>query len=108
VRGRKKLSPNAERKARARAEEKIGKARERLARLDAGGEPDRPIEVVSASVVEAQAKSIPCPKCLGPCRIEEHAAETLAGQRLRIARVTCAHCGARRAIYFRIVGDVVN
>jgi hypothetical protein len=108
VRGRKKLTPNGERRARARAEEKLGRKRELLSKVETGGNPQRPIDVASASVVEAQAKSIPCPRCLGPCRVEEHAADTVEGKRLRIARVACGNCGGRRAIYFRIVSDWLN
>jgi len=108
VHRRKKLSANAERRLRTRAEEKLGRARERLARMQPGGEPGRPIDVASASVVEAQARSMACPKCLGPCQVVEHAAETMQGQRLRIAKVICNHCGSHRAIHFRIVGDALN
>jgi len=108
VRGRKKLTPNGERRARARAAEKVGRKRELLAQAESGGHPQRPIDIPSASVVETQARSIPCPRCLGACRVEEHAADTLQGKRLRIARVACGHCGGRRAIYFRIIGDGLN
>lgn len=105
---RKKPSRSQERRAQARAEEKLVRKREKLAKLEAGGSPDFPIEVVSASVVEPKAKSMPCPRCLVPCRIEEHAAQTIDGKRLRIARVQCGQCGERRSIYFRIVGDSMN
>jgi hypothetical protein len=108
MRERKKLSPKAERRARARAEEKLGKKREQLAKIEAGGNPDRPIEVVSVSVVETRAKSMPCPRCLGSCRVEEHAAETVEGRRLRIARMQCAQCRVRRALYFRIIREAMN
>ena len=108
MRERKKLSRKAERRAKARAEEKLGKKRELLAKMELGGHSDRPLEVVSASVVETQAKSMPCPRCLGACRVEEHAAETVEGRRLRIARMQCAQCGARRAVYFKIVGELMN
>ena len=43
MRERKKLSRNAERRAKARAEGKLGKRRELLAKIGAGGQPDRPI-----------------------------------------------------------------
>ena len=62
VRGRKKLSANAQRRAHTRAEEKLGRHRERLARLAPGGEPSRPLDVTTASVIEPQARSMPCPK----------------------------------------------
>jgi hypothetical protein len=108
MRQRKKQSPKAERRAKARAEEKLGKKREQLAQMEAGGSPERPIEVVSASVVETHAKSMPCPRCLGACRLDEHAAETVGGKRLRIARMLCTQCATRRAVYFRIVGEMMN
>jgi ferredoxin len=108
MRKRKKLSPKAERRAKARAAEKLAKKREKLAKIEAGGSPERPIEVVSASVVEPAATSMPCPTCLGACRVEEHAAETVDGKRLRIARMLCVQCGAKRAVYFKIVGQPLN
>ena len=108
VRGRKKLSPNAARRAHTRHEEKVGRVRERLARLSPGGEPTRPLDVPSASVIEPQARSMPCPKCLGSCTVVEHAAETREGTRLRIAHMICKGCSGRRAIYFRIVGEMYN
>jgi ferredoxin len=108
MRERKKLSPKAERRAMARAQEKLGKKREQLAKIEAGGSPERPIDVVSASVVETRATSIPCPRCLGTCRVEEHAAETVEDRRLRIARMKCAQCGTGRAVYFRIVREMMN
>jgi hypothetical protein len=108
VRGRKKLSVNAERRARTRHDEKVGRTRERLARLEPGGGPNRPLDVPSASLVEPEARSMPCPKCLGSCAVVEHSAETQEGRRLRIAHMMCKGCGGRRAIYFRIVADVLN
>jgi ferredoxin len=108
MREKKKLSRNAERRAKARAAEKLGRKRELLAKMESGGSPERPIEVVSASVVETHAKSMPCPRCLGACRVDEHAAETMEGKRLRIARMLCTQCGARRAVYFKIVGEMTN
>jgi hypothetical protein len=108
VRERKKLSPKAERRAKERAAEKLGKRREKLAKIEAGGSPQRPIEVVSASVVVPAAMSLPCPTCLGACRVEEHAAEIVDGKRLRIARMQCSQCGAKRSVYFMIVGQMMN
>ena len=108
MRGRKKLSPNAERRAHTRAEEKLGRNRARLARLSPGGEPNHPLDVPSASLVEPQARSMPCPKCMGACTVIEHAAETREGRRLRIAHMICRTCGGRRAIYFRIVAAELN
>jgi hypothetical protein len=105
---RHKLSPNAQRRALARAAEKLGRERERLARLEPGGAADRPIDVVSASIVESMARAGACPRCEGPVNVDEHAARTVEGRRLRIARVRCPRCGAGREIYFRIVGGEAN
>jgi len=88
-----------ERREAAREAAKVARARMRLAELEEGGAPGRPIEVASASVVEPHTSSLPCASCgaIG-VRVEEHAAE----QGLRVARVRCARCGTRRAIWFRI------
>lgn len=86
----------------AREGEKLARARERLAALEAGGSPERPIEVVSASVVEAHARSMRCPTCDASLRVEEHAAVAHGEARLRVVTASCAQCGRRRAIWFRI------
>jgi hypothetical protein len=98
----KKLSPRAERRQRERAADKIGRARERLAHLEAGGAPDRPIDVESASQIEPYAVSMACLRCDGPNRILEHAAPTVDGQRLRVVRMACPRCGAKREVWLRI------
>ena len=106
--GRRKLSPRAERRALARAADKLGHAREKLAKLEAGGAPERPIDVVSASQVEPIALSAQCLRCEAPVRVEEHAAETIEGRRLRVVCVICPQCAAQRTLYFRIVGGELN
>jgi hypothetical protein len=105
---KKKLSARAARRAQDRTTEKLGRDLERLAQLAPGGSPERPIALDSASQVEVTARSTPCPRCQGALRVEEHTAETLGGARLRVARVVCAACGARRALYFRLAGDALN
>src|SRR5438105_10209037 len=88
-----------ERRDAARAAEKLARARMKLALLAPGGAPDRPIVVMSASVVEPHARSLPCPACSASgVGLEEHA----AAEGLRVARVRCARCGVRREIWFRI------
>ncbi len=92
-------SREAERKAKlAAAMEQI----EAQARERPGGAPDRPIDVVSPSVVEGTAQSMQCPVCGGELRVNEHAAETIGGERLRVVYVTCIGCRSSRALYFRI------
>ncbi len=98
----KKLPPRARRRADARAAEKLARDRERLARLEPGGDPTRPVSVESASQVEPHALALECLRCGGPNRLEEHAAVTADGERLRLAKMNCARCGARRQVWFRI------
>ncbi len=97
-----KASPRTKRREAERAAVKDVRARERVAALEPGGAADRPVEVASASVVEAHARATRCPQCGGALRVEEHVAVELAGRRLRVARVACLTCGARRSLYYRI------
>ncbi len=106
--GARKLSGRAARREQARALEKLGVAREKLAKLEAGGAPARPLDVESASQVEAHARSLPCLRCEGSYRLEEHRAETLDGERLRVTDLVCVACGARRSVYFRITPPRAN
>jgi hypothetical protein len=105
---KKKLSPNAQRRALVRVADKVARQRERLARLADGGAPDRPIDVISASVVETQAAGQACLRCDASCRVADHAAVTVGERRLRVVRLECSHCGTVRALYFRIVGETLN
>ncbi len=87
---------------RHRLDPRLALARERLARLEPGGTPTHPVDVDSASQIEVRAESTPCLRCQGPYRIDEHTAEHLEGERVRVVSVHCHHCGARRVIYFRV------
>ena len=98
-----------ERREAARDAAKLARARVKLAALEAGGAPDRPIEVASASIIEPHAASMACAACGAPnVRVEEHVALTLPGdggepaRRLRVVHVICPRCGTRREVYFRI------
>jgi hypothetical protein len=75
---------------------------DRLARLAPGGAPDRPLEIDTPPLVDVMAAAATCPLCGGGFRLDEHAAETIEGRRLRIARVTCTTCGVAREIYFTL------
>jgi DNA-directed RNA polymerase subunit RPC12/RpoP len=77
---------------------KLVAAKEKLARLEDGGSPERPIELSSASQVEVHARSLACLRCGTGYRVEEHAAV----EGLRLARVVCPQCGARREVWFRL------
>lgn len=93
-----------ERREAARDAVKVARARLKLASLEAGGAPDRPIEVSSASTIEPHASSMPCAVCGSQgARVEEHVAVTLPGERrLRVVHVICPRCGTRREVFFRI------
>lgn len=99
---KKKLSVRAVRRDLARKTAAFIRDADRLAQLETGGTPERPIDLASASEVEVHARSMPCPRCGGELRVEEHLAETFGGARLRVARVVCSDCHARRSIYFRL------
>lgn len=98
----------AARRADDRTQSKLARDLEKLASLAPGGSPARPIVLASPAEVEVHAASMPCPICQSPQRVEEHAAETVAGVRLRIARVVCTFCRARRAVYFQLAGAMPN
>jgi hypothetical protein len=81
---------------------------ERLAELEPGGKPENPIEVDTPAVIDVMAEQKPCPLCQGNLRLLEHAAETIEGERLRVAHVTCTNCGIPREIYFRLTVSMLN
>lgn len=105
--------PRTERREAEREGVKLAKARLKLASLEAGGSPERPIEVTSASIVEPHAAGLACAACGGSTRVEEHAAVSIAdangsSRALRIARVRCTRCGTSRDIYFRLGTVLAN
>ena len=105
---KRKPSARADRRERERAAEKLGRDRERLARLEPGGDRTRPLEVESASQVEPHALGLTCLRCGGPVRLEEHAAVTIDADRLRVARLVCPACNARREAWFRLTPRLPN
>lgn len=103
--------PKRDRTVRREAERDAKKAlndRLALARLEPGGAPTRPIEVVSASLVEPTARAIPCPACGGSVRLVDHTAETIEGKRLRVAKVDCARCGFVGERYLTIAEKLLS
>lgn len=100
----KKPRPRATRREEQRALAKLQAARERLFALETGGSAERPLSIVSAAVVETHAESVPCPRCASRHEVLEHVAVTIAGVRLREARLRCRQCGTERSLWFRI-GD---
>lgn len=83
--------------------EKLAEAREKLAALEPGGAPERPIEVSSASQVEVRATALPCLRCDGALRLVEHRSlvHPRAGA-LREVELSCRVCGARRLVWLRV------
>jgi hypothetical protein len=106
--GKRKPSPRSVRRTLGRARKDLLTDLERLARLDPGGAPDRPLAVEAPSQVEPIAATRPCPLCAGALRLENHAAETHDGYRLRVAHLRCTSCGVARALYFRLSGSTLN
>ncbi|MCK6531631.1 MAG: hypothetical protein L6Q84_01565 [Polyangiaceae bacterium] len=98
--------PRTARRERERASQKLGDAREKLARLEAGGAPERPLDVDSASVVEPRVRAEPCLRCGAGVRVDDHRAETIGGRRLRVVVAKCSQCGAPRTWYFRLASDL--
>jgi hypothetical protein len=92
----------------ARSDDKIAEARAKLALLEPGGAPDRPMMVESASLVELRAEGLPCVVCGGRLDVKEHDAEEIDGAPLRIVRLACRACGAPRVVFFRIEQPLLN
>jgi DNA-directed RNA polymerase subunit RPC12/RpoP len=105
---KKKKGPRSARRAAERAAEKLVVQRKKLARLEAGGGPERPLEVASSSVVEARAENDPCLRCGERVKAVDHRAETIDERRLRVVTARCPRCGTRRVFYFRIGTALAN
>lgn len=101
-------SARSERRASERAGLRLGADRERLFQLEAGGSPERPLGVSSASVVDVHAVGVPCPRCGGPHELLEHLAVNRAGARLREARLKCRQCGSERSLFFKLQEELSN
>jgi hypothetical protein len=95
-------------RSRARVVAKDLRDRERLALLEAGGTPAHPIDVVSASLVEPRARSLPCLACGAAVRLIDHDAKTIDGVLLRVTRTECPMCEQSRTSYFAIRPPLVN
>jgi hypothetical protein len=92
----------------SRQRERLFEARMKLALLEPGGSPERPLEVSSASIVESRAQAEPCLRCGAAPRCEEHTTLSTANGLLRVAHVRCPSCSAKRLFYMRIAAPVVH
>ncbi|MDG2306237.1 MAG: hypothetical protein P8R42_16615 [Candidatus Binatia bacterium] len=99
---RKPLTARGGRRAEERRTKKLRDDLEKLAHLEAGGSPEHPIEVSSPVQVDARTETTPCPLCEGRLQLDEHVAEVVGGERLRVARCHCVECGTARVIYYRL------
>lgn len=104
----KKSRPRVQRRKAERELAKLQEARAKLFELELGGAPEHPLPIVSAAVVETHAESRDCPSCGGKHEIVEHRAVTVAGARLREARLRCRQCGTHRSVWFRIQEALPN
>jgi hypothetical protein len=104
----KKGRPRTERRVRERAARQIVRDRQKLAALETGGSRERPIDVVSSSVIPVRARSIPCPLCGGSLRLDEETAESSVGKQLRGAHMTCVRCGVARVLWFSLSSPLPN
>lgn len=102
------LAPRVRQAGARRRQEQHRRQREAELAAAPGGSPDRPLEVSSASVVEARATSDPCPVCDRPLYLEEHAVETHGEQSLRAVRVECRFCAHRRTVYVQIAEPMLH
>src|SRR5579862_7040966 len=87
------------------AARKLVREREKLARLEVGGARDRPMEVVSSSVIPVRARAQRCPQCQGALQILEERAESAE---LRAVDLECQLCGTTRVLWFKIAPPRLN
>ena len=105
---KKKKRPRAQRRALGRELRKLIEKKERLAELEPGGSPERPIEVPSASVVELRAVELGCIHCDQRPRVDAHDARVVEGRGLRRVRLSCPRCGSKREVWLRIASRALN
>lgn len=98
----KKLRARTSRRAEERKTKKLRDDLEKLAQLAEGGSPENPIVISSPVQVDARTEATPCPLCEGRLQLDEHVAQVVDGERLRVARCRCVECGVERAFYFHL------
>jgi hypothetical protein len=94
----KKTRDRTARRVAERDARRLMRDKEKLALLERGGAPDRPLEVPSAAVIEGRARSMPCVQCEGEYQVTDHRTEGA----LRVVDVSCRRCHVRRSLWFRI------
>lgn len=94
--------PRRRRREEERAARKAVRDTERLASALPGADPERPLEVASASVVEVRARAMPCVQCGGELDVRGDRADSTARGVLRAMEMACRRCHSRRTIWFRV------
>jgi hypothetical protein len=100
--------PRRKQREESRAIRKQVQRTEALAGRLAGGSPDHPIEVASASVVEGAARATPCIQCAGELELRGDRATSTARGVLREMTLACRRCHAPRTLWFRIAPPAAN
>ncbi len=86
----------------------LTKLKRQLAEITPGGTPGRPIEVVSASVVELAALDRECIGCGGQPKLVDHTVIADPDRSLRAVRVRCPRCDTQRTLFVEIVRPAIN
>lgn len=99
---KKKPRARTSRRAEERKVKKLREDLEKLAHLEEGGSPENPFVISSPVQVDARTEATPCPLCEGRLHLDEHVAQVIDGERLRVARCHCVECGTEREFYFHL------
>jgi hypothetical protein len=100
--------PRRARRERDRALRKQVRRTEALAGGLPGASPERPIDVVSASVIEGKARAMPCVQCGGDVELRGDRATSTPRGILREIALACRRCHAPRTLWFRIAPPAAN
>jgi hypothetical protein len=84
------------------------KRTEGMAAKLAGGSPELPIDVTSASVVETKARSTPCVQCGGDLELRGDRATSTARGIVRELSLVCRLCHAPRTLWYRVAPPATN
>jgi hypothetical protein len=85
-----------------RAARRTVRETERAATRLPGGDPEWPLEVASASVVEVRARGTACVQCGGTLDLRGERASSTPRGVLREMELVCRRCHAPRTLWFRV------
>lgn len=85
-----------------RSARKTVRDNQRLTAILPGGDPERPIEVASAAVVDVRARATPCIQCGGELAPRADRALSTPRGVLREMEMACRRCHAPRRLWFRV------